>query len=115
MNKEEIKDYITKNYYDLDFDYEKLRKEYKFNELCQTTVPQALYCFHISENFEDTIRTGILFGGDSDTLCAIAGSVAEAYYGIDEKYIKEANKYLDNRLLKIVKKLNNYTKKSLCK
>ena len=114
-SKEEIKDYITKNYYDLDFDYEKLRKEYKFNELCQTTVPQALYCFLISENFEDTIRTGISIGGDSDTLCAIAGSVAEAYYGIDEKYIKEANKYLDNRLLKIVKKLNNYTKKSLCK
>ncbi len=110
-SKEEIRDYISKNYYDLNFDYEKLKRDYEFNELCQTTVPQALYCFLISDNFEDTIRTGISIGGDSDTLCAIAGSVAEAYYGIDEKYIKEANKYLDNRLLKIVEKLNNYNKK----
>lgn len=105
-SKEEIKNYISKNYYDLNFDYEKLKKEYKFNALCQTTVPQALYCFFISNSFEDTIRTGISIGGDSDTLCAIAGSVAEAYYGVNEKYIEKASEYLDERLLSVVKKVN---------
>lgn len=99
-SKEEIKKYIEENYYSMDFDYETLKKEYRFNEICQDTVPQALYCFFESENFEDAIRTGISIGGDSDTLCAITGAVAEAYYGIDKKMKKEALSYLDDHLKK---------------
>ena len=82
-DKSVIKKSIEDNYgYDLDFDLEDLRKNYKFNESCQKTVPQAIYCFLISNSYEDTIRKCISIGGDSDTLAAIAGSISEAYYGV---------------------------------
>ena len=98
-SKSEIKEYIEKNYYSLDFEYEELVKNYRFNETCQDTVPQALYCFFISDSFEDAIRCGISIGGDSDTLCAIVGSIAEAYYGVDREMMKRVSYYLDDFLL----------------
>ena len=78
-SKEFIKNYASK-YYDLDFDYENLKKNYYFNETCQETVPQAIYCFLISTDFEDCIKTSISIGGDSDTTAAISCAIAEAYY-----------------------------------
>lgn len=99
-SKEEIKKYIEENYYSLNFDYKDLQKNYYFNETCQNTVPQAIYCFLISESFEDAIRIGISVGGDSDTLCAITGAIAEAYYGIPKNIEASALTYLDKRLLK---------------
>lgn len=99
-SKSEIKNVIS-YYYDLEFNYEDLKENYVFNELAQTTVPQAIYCFLISESFEDAIRTAISIGGDSDTLCAITGAIAEAYYTIDEKIKLRTLSYLDERLLKL--------------
>ena len=99
-SKEEIESYIKENYYSLDFDYETLRQTYTFDISCQGTVPQAIYCFLISEDFEDAIRTGISIGGDSDTLCAIIGAIAEAYYGIPKDIQKNAFEFLDDKLLK---------------
>lgn len=88
-SKEFIKEYASR-FYVLDFEYEKLVENYFFNETCQDTVPQAIFCFLISENFEDCLRTAISIGGDSDTLAAIACSIAEAYYKeIDEKLKRE--------------------------
>ena len=101
-SKEEIKKHIEENYYKLDFDYEDLRKNYRFNEICQDTVPQAIYCFLISESFEDAIRTGISIGGDSDTLCAITGGIAQAYYGIPKEIAEKSKTYLDDYLLNFV-------------
>lgn len=99
-SKEEIKQYIEENYYSLDFDYKELQDFYYFNETCQGTVPQAIYCFLISDSFTDCIRTSISIGGDSDTLSAISCAIAEAYYGVPD-YIKEkALNFLDKRLLK---------------
>ncbi len=114
-DKKEIKKYIEDNYYKLNFNYEDLRKNYEFNEICQDTVPQALYCFFESEDFEDAIRIGISIGGDSDTLCAITGSVAEAYYGVSNKMKTKALSYLDSYLNKKVleaeKSINNIIEK----
>ena len=110
-SKQEIKEYIEKNYYKLDFTYEGLLKDYRFTELAQETVPQAIYCFLISESFEDAIRIGISIGGDSDTLCAIIGSIAEAYYGIDEKIKERALSYLDDRLLGVYNQFKNIVSK----
>lgn len=110
-NKKEIKKYIEDNYYSMDFDYEVLKETYVFNETCQDTVPQALYCFFESNDFEDAIRIGISIGGDSDTLCAIIGAVAEAYYGIDKGICKEALTYLDDHLEKKVAEAENLEKK----
>ena len=83
-SKEEIKSEMEK-YYSLDFKYEDLVKNYGFDETCQGTVPEAIYIFLESKDFEDAIRTAISIGGDSDTLAAIVGSIAEAYYDIPEE------------------------------
>ncbi len=102
--KEEIKKFIIENYYSLDYNYNELVKNYKFNEICQETIPQAIFCFLISKDFVDCIRTTISIGGDSDTLCAISGAIAEYYYGIPEEIKIKAKKFLDKRLLKDLKK-----------
>lgn len=77
--KEFIKEYVSK-YYDINFDYNDLVKNYDFYEMCQKSVPQAIYCFLISKNFIDCIRTTISIGGDCDTTSAISCAIAEAYY-----------------------------------
>ncbi|MBE0538229.1 MAG: ADP-ribosylglycohydrolase family protein [Ignavibacterium sp.] len=100
QSKQIIKDYITKNYdYNLDLDIEDLRKNYRFNESCEDTVPQAIFTFLISDNFEDSIRKAIYIGGDSDTLACINGSIAEAFYGgVPEEIKTEVYKRLDSRI-----------------
>lgn len=93
-SKEFIKKYVEQ-FYNLDFDYEHLVRNYKFNETCQETVPQAIYCFLISNSFEDCIRTTISIGGDCDTTSAISCAIAEAYYkDIDEELLDKMFKYL---------------------
>ena len=92
--KEEIRAYACEMYPEIaDFNYEDLRQDYWFNETCQNTVPQAIYCFLISKNFEDCIRTSVSIGGDTDTLCAISCAIAEAFYGIPKQFKKEILKY----------------------
>ncbi|APO43880.1 restriction endonuclease subunit M [Paenibacillus xylanexedens] len=103
----EIRDYIDKHYYPMNFTLEGIRETYQFNETCQETVPQALVAFFESFNFEDAIRNAVSIGGDSDTLAAITGSVAEAYYGVSTHIRKHALTFLDERLLKILLKFEN--------
>ena len=59
-----------------------LSQTYRFDESCQGTVPQALTCFFEAKSFEDAVRNAVSIGGDTDTVCAIAGSVAEAFFGM---------------------------------
>ena len=99
---DEIKDYIINNYYPIDFKLDDIRSTYSFNESCQGTVPEALEAFFESNSFEDAIRNAISIGGDSDTLAAITGSIAEAYYGIPIKIKKKIKTYLTKELLDIV-------------
>lgn len=101
-SKEFIKKYVKK-YYNIDFDYESLKNNYKFNTTCQDTVPQAIYCFLISDDFEDCLRTSISIGGDSDTLAAISCSIAEAYYKkIDIDLIKKVIYMLPNEFISVI-------------
>ena len=78
-SKKYIKEYAEK-FYDLDFDYDDLRKNYGFDETCEGSIPQAIYCFLISKSYIDCIRNCVSIGGDCDTTSAIAGAIAEAYY-----------------------------------
>lgn len=78
--KKEIADFIRTNFYDLDFTLEDIRCSYQFDETCQGTVPQAIVAFLESNSFEDAIRNAVSLGGDCDTLTAITGSIAWAYY-----------------------------------
>lgn len=68
--------------YDLSRTCDEIRPSYRHMEICQQTVPQAITAFLESDSFEDAIRTAVSLGGDSDTLTAITGSIAEAYYGV---------------------------------
>ncbi|WP_320933636.1 ADP-ribosylglycohydrolase family protein, partial [Hungatella effluvii] len=72
--------------------------DYEFDETCQGTVPQAIVAFLESTDFEDAIRNAVSLGGDSDTLAAITGSIAGAYYGIPDDMILRAFQYLDEYL-----------------
>ena len=103
---DEIKKYIAK-YYTIDFTIDEIRPVYKFNETCQETVPQAMQAFFESESFEDAIRNAISIGGDSDTLAAITGAMAEAYYGIPDDLKETALSYLDERLLDITERFED--------
>lgn len=80
----EIRAYIEKHYYKLNFTLDEIRPHYRFCESCQESVPQALEAFLESTSFEDAIRNAISIGGDSDTIGAIAGGIASAYYGVPE-------------------------------
>jgi len=97
-SKEDICDRITRNYYSLDFTIDEIRGTYKFDVTCQGSVPQAIEAFLESESFEDAIRTAVSVGGDSDTIAAIAGSIAEAFYGVPEELKDTALLYLDSEL-----------------
>lgn len=98
FTKSEIRNKISRNYYSLDFTIDEIRDTYHFNETCQKTVPQAIEAFLEASSFEDAIRTAISVGGDSDTLAAITGSIAEAYYGVPVEIKEKALSYLDNDL-----------------
>lgn len=105
---EEIREHITANYYPMDFSLDSIRSGYRFDSSCQGSVPQAIAAFLESTDFEDAIRNAVSIGGDSDTIAAIAGSIAEAYYGIPNMMRAQAILYLDNRQFEI---LNEFDKK----
>ena len=100
-DKQEIKDFIYDRFYPiLDYlDYDELVKTYRFDVSCQGSVPQALEAFFESRSFEDAIRNAISIGGDSDTIGAICGAVAGAYYGVPADIRAKAESFLDGRLL----------------
>jgi type I restriction enzyme M protein len=95
---DEIQDYITERYYRIDFTLDEIRPSYHFDVSCQGSVPQAFAALFESSGFEDAIRNAISIGGDSDTIAAITGGMAEAYYGVPEDIRKQAMGFLDDDL-----------------
>lgn len=101
-SQEEIRTYIENNYYSLDTSIARWHEINKFNSSCQGSVPQAITAFLEATDFEDAIRNAISIGGDSDTIAAMAGSIAEAYFGVPEDIREQAVTFLDKRLLTIL-------------
>ncbi len=107
-SKKEIKGYIESTYeYNLDRTLDEIRPGYRFNESSQRTVPEAITAFLESVDFEDAIRNAISLGGDSDTLAAITGSIAEAAYGVPDEIKQKALSILDETLRNIYLQFNN--------
>lgn len=102
MAMKELHKLAQNRYYPLDFTLDEIRPTYEFSSSCQGSVPQALVAFFSSTDFEDAIRNAISIGGDSDTIAAIAGSLAEAHYGIPEDLREAAMQRLDAPLQDIV-------------
>ena len=102
---------VTRFGYDLSFTVDEIRPYYQFNETCQETVPQALVCALSAVTFEDAIRNAISVGGDSDTVAAIAGSVAEALFGIPPGIAEQAKGYLPGDMVEVLGRFEGVTRK----
>ncbi|MDR1078899.1 MAG: ADP-ribosylglycohydrolase family protein [Propionibacteriaceae bacterium] len=102
-NKAEIGLYVAARFgYDLSRPLDQIRPTYHHLESCQETVPEAITAFLESNSFENAIRLAVSLGGDSDTLAAIAGSVAEAFYGIPPELQVQAKARLSPPLLAVL-------------
>jgi len=103
--KVEIKEFIeTEFHYDLSRTCDEIRPDYYHVESCMETVPEAITTFLEGESFEDVIRTAVSLGGDCDTLTAIAGSIAEGFYGIPEVLKKESYKRVTDEIADMMRR-----------
>ena len=106
-SQKEIRQVISRDYYDLSFTLNSIRDDYSFDSSCQGSVPQAIVAFLESNSFEEAIRNAISIGGDCDTTAAIAGSIAWPYYAVQSG--KElVYDYFDESMLEIKKKALSY-------
>ena len=108
--KEEIKAKLQELFdYDLSRTYDQLyQAEYKFNVICQTTVPEALISFFESDSYEDCICRAVLTNKDCDTAAAVAGAVAGAYYGVPEKIKEEMYTYIPDEFKDVIDKFETF-------
>lgn len=101
--KPELREYVTERFYPDAFSRSlaEIRPGFTFDVSCQGTVPAALEAFWEAADFEDAVRNAVSLGGDSDTLAAITGSIAEAYYGVPDPIREKAVSFLDAELREI--------------
>lgn len=106
--KAEIKEYIVSEFgYDLSRSCDEIRPAYHHVESCQETVPEAITAFMEGEDFEDVIRTAVSLGGDCDTLTCIAGSIAEAFYGVPKFMAEECRRRLPEDILEVLERFES--------
>lgn len=115
MNKESIKTQVQEQYgHMLNLTLDELRTKWSRDIRCNLTAPQALICFMESNNYESAVRNAVYTLGDTDTIAAIAGAIAEAFYGVQTIppiMIAEAKARLMNDSPEMVKVINEfYTK-----
>jgi len=102
-NKEQIKKYISKEFgYNLNRMIDEIRPTFHMDVSCQGTVPEAIISFLEAEDYEDTVRNAVSLGGDTDTLAAIAGSIAEAYYDMPAVLRSECRNRVSSAILEIM-------------
>ena len=113
-SKTEIKKYMEQEFgYDLSRTCDEIRPGYFHTETCMETVPEAITAFLEGDSFEDVIRTAVSLGGDCDTLTAIAGSIAEGFYGVPAELREECYKRLPEPLLKVLKTFEEYLERNV--
>ena len=104
-SKAEIKKYIETEFgYDLSRTCDEIRPDYCHVESCMETVPEAITAFLEGESFEDVIRTAVSLGGDCDTLTAIAGSIAEGFYGVPDALKQECYGRLTEEMKQVLRR-----------
>ena len=103
-SKEEIRGGITSRFgYDLNRTICQIRPTYNFDVTCQGTVPEALIAFFESTDYESAVRLAISLGGDSDTLAAITGGVAHAFYRVmPDPIVQEVRSRLPDEFLRVL-------------
>ena len=89
-DREESRDRLSRDFgYDLGRSVDGIRPGYRLDVTCQGSVPEGLISALEADSFEDAIRNAISIGGDSDTIVAIAGSMAESLWGVPEHIQEE--------------------------
>ncbi len=100
--KEDIRNFIACEFgYDFSRTCDEIRPTYRHVESCQKTVPEAITAFLEGDSFQDVIRMAVSLGGDCDTLTCIAGSIAEAFYGVPDELREECRKRLPKDMLSV--------------
>ncbi len=107
-SKDNIRTKVQEMWYPIDFTLDDIHDEYKFSELAQDTVPQAIEAFLESTSYEDALRLAITLGGDSDTLAAITGGIAGAYYGVPTELRRMSRSYLTEDLIDLINDFTNW-------
>lgn len=103
--KELIEMYLMKEFgYNLSRCLDEIRPTYHHVEDCMNTMPEAFECFLESESYEDSLRNVMYIGGDTDTLCAISGAIAEAFWEIPWSIIEAAVPYLPDDIMEVVRR-----------
>ena len=106
IDSTEIANRLTERFgYDLKQTPDEIRPTYKHTETSAGSVPQAIVCALQSISYEDALRNAVSIGGDSDTIAAIAGSIAEAIHGVPAELAKFGLAYLPQDMLDVV---NNF-------
>jgi ADP-ribosylglycohydrolase len=107
--KKEIRRELSERFgYDLHSDPDEIRETCRFDSSCQVSVPQALACFLAAESYEDAVRLAVSLGGDADTQAAIAGAIAEGYFGIPEYLKREGRRRLSRPMVKVLERFRRH-------
>ncbi len=106
VSKADIRKEIVGRFgYDLDRTVKDIRPDYQFDVSCQGSVPESIIAFLNGDDYEETVRLAVSMGGDADTMAAIAGGIAEAFYGgVPDHIAKPAVKMLDRKLRRVLKR-----------
>lgn len=106
--KDTIREYVSEAFgYDLARTCDEIRPTYSFDVTCQGSVPEAIIAFLDGSDFEGVIRTAVSLGGDTDTIGAMAGSIAEAYYGVPDNLKQECENRLSKDMLDVLVSMQN--------
>ena len=109
-SKKDITEY-AKKFYSIDFTLDEIRPSYTFDVSCQGSVPQAIEAFLEGDSFEDVISKAISIGGDSDTIAAIAGSIAEAYYPMSNTTREKIIAKMDDTIMSVIIRAGTFVQK----
>jgi ADP-ribosylglycohydrolase len=103
-SKEDIRDELMWRFgYDLRRSINQIRPGYQWDVSCQASVPEAIIAFLDSADVEHAIRLAISLGGDSDTQAAIAGGIADAFYGgVPEAIVGPVRERLPRQFLDVI-------------
>ena len=109
-DKNEIYNYVVKEFqYNLSHSLEEYQQPpHKFYVSCQDSLPRAITCFLESFSFEETVRNAVSLGGDTDTIAAIAGAMADAYYGVPNELIEKGKIYLPKPIVNGIEIYKNF-------
>ena len=108
-SKEEIAEYVVKEFgYDFSETLDVMRARHEHVETCQDSLPKALRSFMDGESYEDVVRNAVSLGGDTDTLAAIAGAMAEAFYDMPLMLKGECQMRVEKDMLEVIERFDDF-------